>query len=1129
MSEHDIKITVIGEDRASSVLGEIATGALRRLGETAVNVAAGGVGVLFDALKDGIGDAREAAQIMAQTEAVIKSTGGAAGESAQQVADLASSLSAAAGKSLFGDDQIQSAENMLLTFTNIGKDVFPRATQATLDMAAAFKTTPEAFDQMIGKALNSADGFTALKRSGVEFTDSQEKMIKRLFETGDAAGAQRIILGELEKEFGGSAEAAAKADGGWAQFKDRMGEAAETVGGAVLPILNRLFSFLNTSLAPAIERAAQTIANILPVLAEVASGAYQWGVGLARQYAAGIASAASYVISVIQQLGSMIASWLRPHSPPRILPDLDLWGKKTAEVWLSGFGQADLSGVQELGNAVAGVLRGLASSGQFDEAGIIPAVLGSEQAIADAISSTDQFGSISEEALQKIVEAAGPAGSQIGGLVRNFFDLRRATAEVERAQSELNRVTQDYADRLSPLNAELRQIQDQKRAIDDQIRIKKLQEEIADGKTDELTRQKDLLEIQEITKRQQIDAVERERDTSVDAAQQKLQAAQQVQQAAERSRGDQQASLALYNQQNQLIGEQVGLLKRIQEEAAQAAKGAGGGGGGISMPAVSAPDLSAVTQPMQQMGQAMADVKTRAAEMRAAITDSFNGIVGKGREVVDFVLEFAPTFQILRGVVEAAVPPIKDIVLTTFGIISGFLNSHGATMLADVTQVWQGIQGLISAVLPPIQSIVSSVFGAIAIFLHAHGADIQSFLAQTWDAIAAIVKIAVALVQAIIVPIFTAIAGFLKTHGDLIQSILGNAWQVVKSIIDGALTLIRGVLQATLQGIHGDWSGAWGTIQTMSARFVQDLYNLIVHGLDLIANFFGTSLEGLKKTWTGNWHALVEIVGKIDWKGIGISIIDGMTGGVLSRALALADTVVNAIRGALRAAKEILKTGSPSRTTYEEIGLPMMEGAMKGIKDKEGEFSAALQHAFTAGGTLSSMGNAAAEAARRAGLSSDYIEHQTEAIKASEQQLSYLQQQAKLVDLIKDNGLDAKAILGDIKLGLNADPAALLEAMKNALSGLVQKTGEQFGVTPFASGVRNFAGGLALVGERGPELIGLPRGSNVYSNSESRSMGTTVNIYFQPGSIVGAQGQSVEQLAEAVIRKLSDRINLRRT
>lgn len=40
----------------------------------------------------------------------------------------------------------------------------------------------------------------------------------------------------------------------------------------------------------------------------------------------------------------------------------------------------------------------------------------------------------------------------------------------------------------------------------------------------------------------------------------------------------------------------------------------------------------------------------------------------------------------------------------------------------------------------------------------------------------------------------------------------------------------------------------------------------------------------------------------------------------------------------------------------------------------------------------------------------------------------------------------------------------------------------------FANGVRDFSGGIAMVGEKGPELVYLPRGANVYSNTETRQL-----------------------------------------
>jgi len=57
--------------------------------------------------------------------------------------------------------------------------------------------------------------------------------------------------------------------------------------------------------------------------------------------------------------------------------------------------------------------------------------------------------------------------------------------------------------------------------------------------------------------------------------------------------------------------------------------------------------------------------------------------------------------------------------------------------------------------------------------------------------------------------------------------------------------------------------------------------------------------------------------------------------------------------------------------------------------------------------------------------------------------------------------------------------------------------GKGFSMPKFASGVENFGGGWAWVGERGPELVNLPRGSSVLSNEKSMAAGTsgmTINI-----------------------------------
>src|SRR6266540_849560 len=213
---------------------------------------------------DAFAGAREAQQLMAQTSAVITSTGGAAGKSAQEIADLASSLSDAAGKSLFGDDQIQSSENLLLTFTNIKGAVFDTATAISVDMAQALGGAPKDQAVALGKALNDPiAGITALSRVGVTFTDQQKKQIKTMQDAGDMAGAQGVILAELNKEVGGSAKAAAAATGGWSEFKGRLGEAGEMIATAVLPLLGQLGTLALNVVMPVIEGLAGAFSDLV--------------------------------------------------------------------------------------------------------------------------------------------------------------------------------------------------------------------------------------------------------------------------------------------------------------------------------------------------------------------------------------------------------------------------------------------------------------------------------------------------------------------------------------------------------------------------------------------------------------------------------------------------------------------------------------------------------------------------------------------------------------------------------------------------------------------------------------------------------------------------------------------------
>ena len=225
--------------------------AQKRLGDASTKAGlallAGGAAMVAG-LKFAIDEAAEAEKVFAQTEAVIKSTGGAAGLTAREVADMAGALQKA---STFGDEAILTGQNLLLTFTNIGKDVFPMASQAMVDMATAMGTDVSSGAIQLGKALNDPiKGITALTRVGVSFTAEQKALIASMTEAGDVAGAQKIILAELAKEFGGSAAAAVNTFAGQqAQLKNEIGELAEAIGSELLPRATELIGIAKDAVA----------------------------------------------------------------------------------------------------------------------------------------------------------------------------------------------------------------------------------------------------------------------------------------------------------------------------------------------------------------------------------------------------------------------------------------------------------------------------------------------------------------------------------------------------------------------------------------------------------------------------------------------------------------------------------------------------------------------------------------------------------------------------------------------------------------------------------------------------------------------------------------------------------------
>ena len=93
-------------------------------------------------------------------------------------------------------------------------------------------------------------------------------------------------------------------------------------------------------------------------------------------------------------------------------------------------------------------------------------------------------------------------------------------------------------------------------------------------------------------------------------------------------------------------------------------------------------------------------------------------------------------------------------------------------------------------------------------------------------------------------------------------------------------------------------------------------------------------------------------------------------------------------------------------------------------------------------------------------------------------------------------------------------PALIAGAIALALASYIGKAA--------TGGMRS---GLTVVGERGPELVNLPKGSRVYSNQESKNMsgGNTINVHVN--GRVGASDAEIRDIADKVGREINLRMN----
>lgn len=218
------------------------------LKNTFQTVLAGSGFVLFSraVLKEVLDAERE----MNRLEAVIRATGGAAGFTRGQLAEMASALE---GQSLFDAGKITLAQSELMKFGNIHGAVFRDGLKLATDLASFMGTDVPEAAAMIGKSLQSpTEGLTMMERQFGKLTAGQEEHIASLVRQNKGIEAQMAVIDLWRGKIGGTSDlmntGLTKATNdvrvAWENMLGAFGE-TELVGGTAEKVLAGIAKQLN--------------------------------------------------------------------------------------------------------------------------------------------------------------------------------------------------------------------------------------------------------------------------------------------------------------------------------------------------------------------------------------------------------------------------------------------------------------------------------------------------------------------------------------------------------------------------------------------------------------------------------------------------------------------------------------------------------------------------------------------------------------------------------------------------------------------------------------------------------------------------------------------------------------------
>lgn len=334
-------------------------------------------------------------------------------------------------------------------------------------------------------------------------------------------------------------------------------------------------------------------------------------------------------------------------------------------------------------------------------------------------------------------------------------------------------------------------------------------------------------------------------------------------------------------------------------------------------------------------------------------------------------------------------------------------------------------------------------------------------------------------------PAFQAFGGWLGDNippvFERIRSVVSSVMNAMQGDVGGGLGQVQAIFASVTSIITTLWDRFGGTITDYAVRTFDNVRQIIGGALDVVSGIFKTFSALLTGDWSGAWDGIKQILSGA-WEIIKGIVKQGLT--LLSTAM---DMGWAAIRGIVSGAWDGIKM-------LVSAGI---SGVVGWVQEIPGKFRNALSNLSGAVSEIFS----AAMAAGRAGVVNigqdivgwvagipDRLRDKLGSFRSAGADLI-----GAVVDGMKNAGGVIEGIASNVWNAIRGLLNAAIDKINASLEFTISLPGKDISINPpdigqLARGTDNWRGGLAVVGEEGPELVDLPRGSRVTPHGESMGM-----------------------------------------